>query len=408
MRIAYLSADYGVPVLGGKGGSVHIKELVNAFDALGHSVHVVCAPRGTGHDELRAALTEFPLPLGAELCTMRMFDIGWTRLRDIADALGQLVRRKHETAGFDFIYERYSLWSRAGVRAARRLGIPAVIEVNAPLLLEQSRYRKLVNVDVAAAIEAEVFVESDVLIAVSESVRDYLIAKGALPSRVHVIPNGANVARFHPRVEPARLELLENDLVIGFTGGLAPWHGLPDLVEAFRLTLLACPQARLIIVGDGPMRATIEGLAAAAGVADRVMITGWRPHSEIPALLRRFDIAVAPYPEIDGFYFSPLKLFEYLAAGRPVVASAIGQITDVIEDGVNGLLVAPGRPDRLAERLVRLLKDAPLRARLGRAARATAEERSWLANARRVLELVRQAQRARALDATREDRVVAQ
>ena len=107
----------------------------------------------------------------------------------------------------------------------------------------------------------------------------------------------------------------------------------------------------------------------------------------MPSLVRGFDIAVAPYPPLDDFYFSPLKLYEYLAAGRAVVASAIGQVEQAIDDGRTGLLVPAGDPSGLANALERLCRDAPLRRSLGQAAFAAAQGFTWDANARRVVEI---------------------
>jgi glycosyltransferase involved in cell wall biosynthesis len=288
---------------------------------------------------------------------------------------------------FDFIYERYSLWSAAGVRAARQLKIPCVIEVNAPLLIEQRGYRQIVLEEAAEQIETEVFGSAHALVTVSDEVKTYALSKGAEPSRTFVVPNGVDITRFYPDITAPALETVDDQFVVGFVGSLKPWHGIDHLLDAFSLLHEAAADYHLLIVGDGPLRPWIEGYLRGARLEDAATMIGWAQHERLPGLLKRMDVAVAPYPPMNGFYFSPLKLYEYLAMGRPVVASAIGQMCDVIEDGVTGLLTDPGNPDDMAAKIARLRGDPKLRDALGRAAVQCARGFTWDGNARQVLDL---------------------
>jgi len=263
-----------------------------------------------------------------------------------------------------------------------------MLEVNAPLVVEQQRFRELVLADDAVAIEREAFAGADSLVAVSREVRRYAVDHGADPGKSVVIPNGVDLAAFNPDVVPLPVERAPEGFVLGFIGSLKAWHDLGALLDAFRILAPEDPGYHLLVIGDGPLRPWIDGYVRGASLEDRVTVTGWVPYADVPRVLRRVDVAVAPYPEMDGFYFSPLKLYEYLALGRPVVASAIGQVCDAIEDGATGLLARPGDPVDLARQIRRLRADGALRARIGNNGAAKARTLSWEDNARRMIDIV--------------------
>lgn len=394
MRVAYASADFGIPVFGGKGASVHIQEMVNAFVDLGNHVSIVAPHPGQVPDGFRATVRRVRT-MAQEISEKDLFlaeqsDRIFKERRNIAtgNAVEAELLRLHAEKPFDFIYERYSLWSAAGVRAARKLGIPLILEVNAPLLLEQKKYRKLVLAHEAEQIEHEVFTGADLIFAVSSEVRDYALSKGANPETTLEQANGVDLAKFNPFGPVADIALDKTVPVVGFSGSLKPWHGLEDLIEAFGLLQDRSMPCQLLIVGDGPMQSWIDGYAKGSNLSHLIHLTGWMPHDRIPEFIRRMDIAVAPYPNIDEFYFSPLKLFEYMACGRPVVASSIGQITEVIEHGRNGILHEPGNPTALAACLEALLTDEHGRQQLATAAVNAMAGRSWADCAARVKEEV--------------------
>src|SRR5206468_967242 len=131
------------------------------------------------------------------------------------------------------------------------------------------------------------------------------------------------------------------EFVVGFVGHMRPWHGLPLLVDAFELLHRERPNSRLLLVGDGPERQPTAAVLAARGLSDAVTFAGNVPHERVAAMLTSMDAAVAPYPAGD-FYFSPLKVFEYMAAGLPIAASAIGQLATLLRDQQTALLCPPG------------------------------------------------------------------
>lgn len=359
MRVAYVCADRGIPIFGHKGASIHVREICRAFLDAGCDLTLFASRRG---GEIPSAfrgvpLVDLPAPSAADPLQRECDAV--TANEAIGEALAA-------AGGFDVVYERAALWSVAPMTYAARTGAVSIVELNAPLVDEQARYRTLVQADLARGLLASTLRSADVVVAVSDAVATW--ARGLAPAaNVHVVPNGVDLRRFAPaerRSDPAGSEF-----VIGFVGTLRPWHGLPVLIDAFAAIAADIPHARLKIVGDGPERSLIVAQAERHGLLERMTMTGPVPHDDVPALLRTMDVAVAPYPQLENFYFSPLKLVEYMAAGLPVVASDAGDVSSLVRHGETGVLVAPGDARDLAGALRRLYDDPGLRDRLGSAAR---------------------------------------
>jgi len=377
MKIAYICADLGVPVFGYKGCSIHVQEVIRAFLKQGMEV-TLFTPRlgGEAPPDLQG-VTVVQLPGGAFNDPRQRETFAWDLNEKTAEALAQ-------AGPFDMIYERYSLWSFAAMEFARAQRLPGVLEVNAPLIEEQSRHRQLFNQAGAEEVARRAFSAASTLIAVSGEVASYLESYSETCGRVHVISNGVNPARFPWPPAPKS----EQTFTIGFVGTLKPWHGLDGLIDAFVLLHRNHAEARLLIIGDGPKRGDLERALQSHGLTHAVDLTGAVAPDRIPALLAEVDVAVAPYPDNPDFYFSPLKVLEYMAAGLPVVASRIGQLTSLIQHGHNGILCPPGQPVALAEALAQLMKSPTLRQALGNQARHTvAQAYSWESVTQRILKL---------------------
>jgi glycosyltransferase involved in cell wall biosynthesis len=377
MRLAYVCADPGVPVYGSKGASVHVQEVVRALRQQGASVTLFAARVG---GEAPADLADVRL---VALPKLPKGDVA-QRERDALAANADLRARLLHEGPFDAVYERYSLWSYAGMETARQLGAPGLLEVNAPLIEEQRQHRDLVHPDEAQAVAQRAFGAATALLPVSSGVADYLKSFPGIARKLHVTPNGVDPTRFLPhRPDP-------ETFTVGFVGTLKPWHGVCTLLEAFATLERRLPSARLLIVGSGPEQARLEAEATRLGLADAVSFTGAVAPARVPELLARMDVATAPYPALEGFYFSPLKVYEYMAASVPVVASGIGQLESLIEDGVNGLLCAPGSAVHLSAALTILAENPPLRRSLSEAGRDTIlRSHTWHKVAERILMLTK-------------------
>jgi glycosyltransferase involved in cell wall biosynthesis len=383
-RIAYICADPGVPVFGRKGCSIHVQEILRALRRQGARVDLFAVRFDSAppEDLREVRIHALPCPNGRDLAG---------RERACQQANTTLADMLRDNGPFDFVYERFSLWSFAGMLSARASGVPGLLEVNAPLIEEQAAHRGLADRAAAERIAQRALNDASALLAVSDAVAQWLRARGVRPDAVHVLPNGVDPRRFSADAAPAWHWGGETPaFTVGFVGSLKPWHGVPVLIQAFARLHNEAPNARLLIVGDGPDRGALEEHVRELHLESFVRFTGAVAPEQIPGLLAAMDVAVAPYPPLAGFYFSPLKVYEYMAAGRAVIGSRLGQLAQLIRHGDNGLLCEPGDAADLAAQLGRLRGDAAMRARLGAAARKTIlEHHTWDHVASRIQALAR-------------------
>jgi len=407
MRVLYLCADLGIPILGRKGAATHVRNLVAALDRSGHRV-VVVAPSAVKEPWDKPARLSCPLltlpPGSRTVDTIVLLKEIIERLGVVGSLPGEFRRLLYDQELFprllrrfkdhppDIIYERGSIFATAGGRLAAELGRPFLLEINAPLSLEHVAYRGGELRELAVRAEDWIMKRADAVLAVSAQLAGHAASLGVPTEKIHVLPNGVDPRLFHPGPsEPATRSRwgLDDAPVIGFVGGLRPWHGVESMPPLFERLARRHGELRLVIVGDGPLREQLSQEIAKRGLASRTVFTGSLPQQEVPKLLREFAVALAPYQRLEHpFYFSPLKLFEYMACGAPVVASAVGQIVDVVRDGETGLLCPPGDLAAFVAACDRLLSEPSLRRRVGSAAaREVGERYTWDENARRVTEI---------------------
>lgn len=375
----------------GKGAEgVHIRSIVQAFRELGHTVTVVSPP---GVDPLGegpaaahpAALSRFWGVLGRRLpqFLFEILELGynaWASRRMLA-----LARR--ET--FDFIYERHAVNCFAGLLVSRSRRLPLLLEVNDAAFVE--RVRKISVRSIPLFIERKVFARACAIVTISGVFREALVAQGVRAEKITVLPNAIDDRMFSPRdARPDRLlarYALAGKVVIGYVGGFAPWHRLDLLLEAFQALRVRHSGAALLLVGGGMTFDSTRAAVSAQGLDGVVVTPGIVPHAEIPEHVSAMDICVIP--DCNNFC-SPVKLFEYMAMEKSVVAPRLPSLQEIVSDGVDGLLFEPRQRAALVAALDTLLADGELRGRIGRAARMKVlNGHSWRNNAEKSLAAVR-------------------
>ncbi|HZM32786.1 MAG TPA: glycosyltransferase [Acidimicrobiales bacterium] len=288
-----------------------------------------------------------------------------------------------------FVWQRHDLFHDAGLALAQRLGVPAVLFAPAAKVWEAEQWgttRPGWGGWLERRAERPTLLGADLVACGSQPVVDQARRMGVPEDRLLLTPTGVDLDLFGEPPDPAPLRRrldVEGRFVVGWVGSFRRFHAVEQAVDA----AAAVPDAALLLVGDGPERTRIERRAHERGV--HAVFTGTVPHHELPAYLAAMDVAAVLAQRGEPFHYSPLKLAEYMAAGLPVVAPAIGQLAVRLTHGVDALLVPPHDVEALGTALGRL-RDAPEeRARLGKAARYAAEaEWSWDHQVRRVVDAV--------------------
>ncbi len=385
MRILYHHRTLGDGAEG-----IHVSSMVDALRRLGHDVKVasVIGERtnvSTGRTRALGWVTR---------CTPRLIyeamEVGYNLFG------ARMLLQEAETFKPDLLYERYTLFNMAGLTASRRAGIPMILEVNAPLAYERAAYETLSLKRLARRCERHVCSNAHVVVVVSTPLKEHLVGEGVPAERIVVLPNGADSDVFRPDPEVraalrAQLAIEPDDVVVGFSGILRPWHGVDVLIEAVA-QLRERSRVKVLIVGDGPSVNTLRALSVLRGLERQVIFTGRVAHREIPRYLAAFDIGLSPRAT---FYASPMKVPEYMATGMAVVAPRMPNLADLIVDGVDGVLFRPDDVDDLTVVLDSLVEDKDRREKLARTARTTIlTRRTWLHNAARVVSLVGEGRRA--------------
>lgn len=290
----------------------------------------------------------------------------------------------------DIMVARWDQYLFSAILNAHKYRMPVILEADCPPVYEARTFQKNYWHPplLAEKIERWTLLNADHVIAQSNELRDYIISCYKInPDKIDMISNGADIM---PNVSKNKVTQvrdkygLQNKIVVGFVGSMSAWHGVENLLNIFSAIIPSHPQIHFMLVGQGgDARRMVETYITEKSYSDRITLLGYVPNEQIPDYLAAMDIVLAPYPRLQFFYYSPVKVFEYMAAAKPVVSTRIGQISELISSGENGLLCDSGDWAEMAQAVIKLSQDSTLRQRLGQAARATiAGAHTWAHKAR--------------------------
>lgn len=383
MKICYICTDPGIPVNGRKGCSTHVRETCYALTRLGHEVKLLCA--NTEGDAQHEGLDI------VEVAPYKSRKLGFDMRHILLDRrMWATLQQTIETWRPDAIYERYSLYSRAGTLASRRYGLPRLMEVNAFLTREQEQRIRMGWL--ARRVEASIIRQAPSVIVVSEPLRREIHELGVPFEHIVKMPMAVDLEKFNPNVSPAGVREqygLEGRFVIGYVGTLAGWHGIRLLYDmANELKAAGAPPFAFFIVGGTQDKLDMHrAKARQAGLENELRFIGSVAHDEVPRHLQAMDVAIVP----DTTYWSsPAKLFEYQASGLPVLAPSYPAIHEVLEHGREGYIFPPLDVKQMAALALELMNKPDVRREMAQNARRRAEaEHSWLNNGEEIMNLYR-------------------
>lgn len=293
------------------------------------------------------------------------------------------------------IYQRHSVFNASGVILASKFNVPLILEVNNSEVWAKKNWSRLFFEKLATKIENFALQNADVIGVVSEVTKNQIKDFCENESKIVINPNGVDPEKFSPDVDGNQIKKelkLENYFVVGFIGTFSRWHGVETLFDAAVKVIEQNDKIKFLLIGDGNLKSNLELKTHQLGLDEKIIFTGIIPHDRAPEYLAACDVLVSPHLGFeDGtkFFGSPTKLFEYMAMGKPIIASDLEQIGEIIQNEINGLKFSPGNVDQLVKCIFRLFKDPELGARLGKKAREDViQNYTWKQNAYRVLSRV--------------------
>ncbi len=399
MKILYVAGAVVAP--GSHGGATHVLEVASELAKLGHELHVIC--RRTKGQPSRLTL---PVEGGQPVEFYRL------RLPQYANLLSYpWLARLARTLRPDLVMERYYNLAGAGMLYAHQHGLPSILEVNA-LMVDPPGTRKH-RLDALSGRRLEAWATRQCRWAGRIVTPLHTTVPPQIPrAKIAELPWGANVERFSPdRIPPAERERLRRELGLPppesgarvgvFAGSFRHWHGVETLVEAARQLVARDDGLYFLLLGGGPGQEAVQEAVAAAGLAERIRLTGAVRHEAIPAYLALADCGIAPFDTAKhpplrsaGFFWSPLKIFEYMAMALPTVTANLPPLARIVRPGLEGNLFKEGSASDLARALQEMLAPGPAQAaartRMGQAARARVMEHySWAAHCQALDSLIR-------------------
>lgn len=380
MRILYL--NYLHDIHGASFGSaIKPRRILEEMSKMGHDIHVEWMAEEMHGERIRdyvqgrkSKLREFA---GFFLREPKSLYHNW--------AYFQKENELVETFRPELIVGRLEYATFSFVKTAKKYNLPLIVEVDAPPFYEAKHFHPkcLRNPWLAFGIEKYVTRRADYSIMQSRQLYEYYLNHAKLdPEKTTWTSNGADIEKFAPTPKnPKTMKKYElnGKSVIGFIGSLGTWHGLDNLLHMIESVVQSNAQAVFMIVGAGGTdEIRFREILKNKNLMQNVILTGHIDYDKVPEYLDLMDVVLAPYPAFDFFYFSPIKLFEYMAAGKPVLLTKVGQLAEIIKDRENGVFCDPKDPADVAQKINHLLENPELRKHIGKKARETIEkEYTW-------------------------------
>jgi len=393
MRVAYIRTQFWFGLK--SGGSVgHTLGVLNGFRENGCEIKIISNERFLGIDDFNYTVIEPKIkrPLGELQYNF------YAKNR---------FRKKVLKFEPDFIYYRYTGYTFFVTKIAKELKVPLILEFNSFDTWKikywgkrKNSFKKIIKsyilYNIVKAIEIYNLRNASLIITVSEQLKIDLLKRGISGENILVNPNGVDQRKFNPNIIKSEickklkenLNIEENKIIVGFSGTFGPWHGIPQLTKSIIeiLSNKLSDNIHFLIIGDGPLKADME---THISHYKEVSFVGEVDYSKIQYYLAICDVLVSPHcPQIDGneFFGSPTKLFEYIAMGKGIVASNLGQIGKILEDQKTAILVEPGNVDQLTNGILKLANNPSLRRKLGENARKEVLEKyTWDKNIKNLL-----------------------
>ena len=382
MKICYICADYGIPVMGRKGCSTHVRETCRALQQAGHEVFILSPNPGedrSGNQDIE--IIEIPPFRGKWMGSDMRYYLYNLRLKK---AFNQIFKERKP----DVIYERYSLYATAGLEISKQYNLPRILEINSFLVHEQKK--RLHFPQKALRVENKLILSAEFIIVVSDPLRQAFIDLGVKEEDITIMPMAVDVKTFHPGVEPndlrERLGVEKGKTLVGYVGTLTGWHGIDMLYEIGKIIQNKNLPIEIAVIGGDKRKVENHRQKAKENKMDHILhFIGSVSYSEVPNYISSLDVTL-----ISGSHewASPTKLFEYQAMGKPSIAPRFIPVEEAMTHRKEGFLFNDKNASQVVEQIMELHDDPEMGKEMGKLAREKViRTHSWECNTDRIIEV---------------------
>ncbi len=370
-----------------RGYATHMREIMLAFGELGHNVFSVLGNENQRITKIKRKNDRIVNRIRKKI-PVQLFE----KFRIIYDLLNDIkyfFRVKEAIQKFkpDFIYERYTHYHNVGILVSKIYQKPIILEYNCPIT-ERNVYYNYSQRKIGQVVEKKSISACDAVVTVSGYLKEYLVSIGIDSKKITVIPNGVNDKMFQPYISGDRMKEkynITNKRVVGFVGGFCRWHGIDALLKTMPELIKEIKDIHLLMVGEGPTLLSLKNYVNENGLSKYVTFTGSVAYEHIPQYIAAMDITIIPSTDV---YMSPIKIFEYMAMKKPIIAPDTGSVKEVIDDGYNGILIKPGNKCAIHDKIIYLCKNRNLAKRISQNAYLSVlKNHTWKKNGEKIIDI---------------------